>query len=67
MPQLQVSIFEKKQLRKKRYLKTINAKNMRDLYEWYREQETYEYDIKNEFLYMPSSRTDISVIENLDS
>jgi len=67
MTKLLVNRLENNQIRKQRQMKTIHTKKMSDIYEWWREQETYEYDIETDYLYMPDIPSRTSIVLSLDS
>ena len=58
--------FKNKDLWKKRLKKTYVEKNARETYEWWREQETNEYEVDTDYFYTPDYIVNINDISSLD-
>ncbi len=54
------------ELKNKKIRTTLHKKRMSDTYDWWREQETYEYDVEIDYFYVPEIPSTTSIVERLD-
>ena len=59
--------FKNEELMKKRMKKVYEERSVRETYEWWREQETNEYEVDSDYLYTPEDIRSLSDISSLDS
>ena len=59
--------FKNKDLWKKRLKKTYVEKNARETYEWWREQETNEYEVDTDYFYTPTYRMSSNMLNDISS
>ena len=59
--------FKNEELMKKRMKKVHQERSVRETYEWWREQETNEYEVDSDYLYTPEDIRSLSDISSLDS
>jgi hypothetical protein len=59
--------FKNKDLWKKRLKKTYVEKSVRETYEWWREQETNEYEVDTDYFYTPTSRMSSDMLNDISS
>jgi len=58
--------FKNEELMKKRMKKVHQERSVRETYEWWREQETNEYDVDTDYFYTPDYIVNINDISSLD-
>jgi len=56
-----------KDLWKKRLKKTYVEKSVRETYEWWREQETNEYEVDIDYFYTPTYRMSSNTLNDISS
>ena len=59
--------FKNKDLWKKRLKKTYVEKSVRETYEWWREQETNEYEVDTDYFYTPTYRMSSNTLNDISS
>jgi hypothetical protein len=59
--------YKNKELMKKNLKKVHQVRSVRETYEWWREQETNEYEVDSDYLYTPEDIRSLSDISSLDS
>ena len=52
---------------RERLKKVYEERSVRETYEWWREQETNEYEVDSDYLYTPEDIRSLSDISSLDS
>ena len=58
--------YKNKELMKKRMKKPHQERSVRETYEWWREQETNEYEVDTDYFYTPDYVVSINDLYSLD-